>query len=279
MQITIIGVGLIGGSIGMAVKKKGLAFRVVGVTAHRHSLSKALNRGAIDSGTLNVKKSVSGSDIVILAVPVDRVLSTLKKVVSHLKKGCIVFDVASVKKSIVRSAEKILGPRGFFVGAHPMAGSEQRGVDKANGNLFEGAPCIITKTRRTNRQALTTIKNFWKKLGSEIYELSPAEHDKRVGNISHLPHAAAAILFLEAKPSSLKLASTGFMDTTRIASGDPGLWARILKDNSDSASAEIKRYAKKLEIFSELVKAKNEPKIKILLSKAKKKRDKLVYER
>jgi prephenate dehydrogenase len=160
-----------------------------------------------------------------------------------------------------------------------MAGSERRGVDRADSNLFNGAPCIITKTRKTDRKALKTVKDFWKKLGSKIYELSPREHDKRVSNISHLPHAAAAALSLSTDKASLKFASTGFRDTTRIASGDPDLWAAILTDNSASASADIKRYSKQLEIISKLIKAKDTPKLRMVLSKAKKKRDKFTHGR
>lgn len=275
-QITIIGVGLIGGSIGLAAKKHKLASRIIGVTAHKESLNKALRRKAIDSGTLDLKKSVLNSDMVILATPVDKVISTLGKISPNLKKGCIVIDVASVKRTIVGKAEKIAGSKIKFVGTHPMAGSEQRGVDKADKDLFKRAPCIITKTGKTDPKALGTVKDFWKKLGSKIYELSPAEHDKRVSNISHLPHAAAAALSLSADKSSLKFASTGFGDTTRIASGDPDLWAAILTDNSASASADIKRYSKQLEIISKLIKAKDAPKLKMVLSEAKKKRDRFL---
>lgn len=278
-QVTIIGVGLIGGSLGLAIKKRRLASKIVGVTAHRHTLERAKKRRAIDIGTLDVKKSVLDSEMVILAVPVDKILTTLKKIKPYLKKGCIVIDVASVKGAIVGAAERVIGARGYFVGTHPMAGSEKTGIDTADNSLFKDAPCILTKTKRTNFKALRVVSNFWKAVGAKIYILSPSEHDKRVSSISHAPHAIAAGLSLTVKPSSLKVASTGFRDTTRIASGDPGLWAAILTDNSASASADIKRFCKQMEIIGELIKAKDEPKLKTLLSKAKKKRDKFVHGR
>ncbi|MDD5680926.1 MAG: prephenate dehydrogenase [Candidatus Omnitrophica bacterium] len=275
-QITIIGVGLIGGSIGLAVKKNRLAARIVGVTAHKATLDKARKRKAIDFGTLDLKKSVLNSDMVILATPVDKIIGTLKQIAPKLKKDCIVIDVASVKGNIVNNGERIIGSKAHFVGTHPMAGSEQRGVDKADSNLFKDAPCIITKTKKTDKKALKAVRHFWKVLGSKIYELSPMEHDKRVSNISHLPHAAAAALALTADSSSLKFASTGFGDTTRIASGDPALWSAILTDNSSSARGDIKRYLKQLEAISKLIEAKDKDKLKIVLLKAKRKRDKFI---
>ena len=274
-QVTIIGVGLIGGSLGLATKKKGLASRVVGVTAHKSTLKKAQRRKAIDAGTLDIKRSVLGSDMVILATPVDKILSTLKKIRPYLKKGCIVIDVASVKNVIAHAAEKILGRRGYFVGTHPMAGSEKRGVDKADSNLFKNAPCVLTRTGRTNAKALRTVSDFWKAMGSKIYILSPSEHDKKISNISHLPHIAASALSLAAKSSSMPFASTGFKDTTRIAAGDPGLWIPILLANRRNVAADIKDYLKKLKGFGNSITRGEKDKLRKMLSDAKKKRDML----
>jgi len=274
-QITIIGVGLIGGSIGLAIKKRRLSVRVVGVTAHKHTLEKALNRRAIDTGTLDIKKSVLYSDIVVLATPVDKVLNTLKKIAVSLKKSCIVIDVASVKGGIVQSAEKILGTKGYFVGTHPMAGSEQRGIEKADGNLFKNAPCILTKTKRTNVKALKAIFNFWKAMGSKVYVLSPLEHDKKISNISHLPHIAASALSLAARPPSLKFAATGFKDTTRIASSDPDLWIQILLANRVNVVKDIENYSRQLKDIRNLIARGEKAKLRKMLLRAKRKRDML----
>lgn len=272
-QITIIGVGLIGGSIGLAVKKKSLSTRIIGVTAHKRTLKKALKRRAIDIGTLNVRKSVLDSDMVILAAPVDKILSTLKKIKPHLKKGCIVIDVASVKEKIVRNAERITGRKGYFVGAHPMAGSEQRGIDNADGNLFKDAPCILTKTRKTNAKALKAVSNFWKAMGSKIYVLSPSEHDKKISNISHLPHIVASALSLAAKPSSLEFASTGFKDTTRIAASNPDLWISILLSNHKNVVKDVGNYLRGLKDIRNSIKQGEKRRLRNLLLKAKRKRE------
>ena len=272
-QITIIGAGLIGGSIGLAVKKRMLASRVIGVTAHKKTLTKAVRRGAIDKGMLDARRSVTGSDMVILATPVDKVLRTLKYIAPRLKRGCVVTDVASVKESIVDSAEGILGDKAFFIGSHPMAGSEQRGIEKAHGDLFKNTPCVLTKTNRTNASAMRSVSDFWRKLGSKVYVLSPGEHDKRISNISHLPHIVASALSLAAKPSSLEFASTGFGDTTRIASGSPDLWISILMANRKNVVKDIEDYLYALIDIRKTILRSKKSRLRKLLTRAKKKRD------
>ena len=272
-QITIIGVGLIGGSIGLAVKKKGLASRVIGVTAHKKSLKKARKRGAIDTGTLNVKNSVLGSDMVILATPVDKILNVLKKVRPCLEKGCIVIDVGSVKGMVVETAEKIVGRKAYFIGTHPMAGSEQKGIGRANSSLFKNTPSVITKTGKTNARALRLVSGFWKAMGSKVYILSPCEHDKKISSISHLPHIVASALSLTARSSSMEFASTGFKDTTRIASGDPDLWMSILMANRGNVRRDVKDYMKRLQGLRDSIACGKKGRLKKMLSSAKKKRD------
>ena len=275
-QITIIGVGLIGGSIGLAVKKRKLTARVVGVTAHKESLKKALRRKAIDFGTLDLRKSVLNSDMVILATPVDKVVSTLKTISPRLKKNCIVIDVASVKENIVGKAEKAIGSKASFVGTHPMAGSEQRGVEKAGMDLFKGAPCILIRTKNTDAKAFKAVRDFWKALGSKIHVLSAKEHDEKISNISHLPHIAASCLSLSAALSSLQFAATGFRDATRIASSDPDLWTSILMSNRSNVAKDIKNYIKQLEKIRRVIASGKEGALRRALVDAKKKRDRLL---
>lgn len=274
-QITIIGVGLIGGSIGLAVKKHNLAVRIVGVTAHEKSFKDAERIKAIDSGTLNARKSVSGSDLVILATPVDKVLSTLEEVAPHLEKDCIVIDVASVKKEIVKDAEKIVGRKNRFIGTHPIAGSEQRGVSNADAGLFKNAPCIITKTKNTDERALNEISDFWKKLGARVYVMSPEKHDKEISRISHLPHTVASATASSISISDMEFIGTGFKDTTRIASGDPDLWTSILMANRANVSADISSNIKIMERIRRALKHAKRGELKKILSDAKKKRDRL----
>lgn len=279
-QITIIGVGLIGGSIGLAAKKHKLASCIIGVTAHEKSFKDAERIKAINFGTLNAKKSVVGSDLVILATPVDKVLITLKEIAPYLEKDCIVMDVASVKENIVEDAEKIIGGKNHFVGTHPIAGSEQRGAGNANVNLFKNAPCVITKTKNTGKTALHKVSAFWKALGMRVYVMSPQKHDKKISRTSHLPHTMASAIACSADPSDMKFIGTGFKDTTRIASGDPDLWTSILMANRANVSADI---TSNMKIMRRIRKALNREKcgeLKKILSKAKNKRDRLsAYEK
>ena len=268
-KVTIIGVGLIGGSLGLAIKKRRKAVDITGVTAHKSTLRKALERGSIDRGTLEVGKSVTGADLVIIATPVDRILSTIRAIIPHLKKDTLVMDVGSVKGSIVGRAERLIKGNGTFVGAHPMAGSEQRGIGKAGADLFEDSPCIVTKTKDTNKKAYGKAVSFWRGLGASVYTFSPEEHDRRIAGVSHLPHIAAAALCLVTEPRLLKLASSGYRDTTRIASGDPAIWVPILLSNGKNASREIRRYIAALKKIDKAISKNDRALLKSTLEKAK----------
>ena len=229
--IAIVGVGMIGGSIGLAVKKRRLAREVIGVFRRRSSLNKAIARRAADWGTLDVARGVSRADLVIIAADVGIIPALAKKASVHMRRGSVLTDVGSVKAGIVAALEKTL-PRGVvFVGAHPMAGSEKTGVDHADADLFEGAVSIVTRTRRTDKRALREIVRFWRSLGARVVVMDPNLHDKRVSMVSHLPHVAALGLCLAQDEKDLAYAAGGFKDATRIASSDPEMWADILKAN------------------------------------------------
>jgi len=245
-KVAIIGVGLIGGSIGLALKKRGLARLVVGVGRRRSSLKKAEKRGAIDWGTLSLESGVRGADLVILATPVLKIIDFGKRLPKLVAPGTIITDVGSTKAEVVRILERSLPKGVHFVGGHPMAGSEHRGVEFAQKDLFRGTLTFITKTKNTNSAALRTISSLWRTLGAKVEILSPAKHDKIVANISHLVHIAACELVNSAK-GDLKYASSGFADTTRIASSDPGLWRDILLTNKNQIAGSLDKYISSLQ--------------------------------
>jgi prephenate dehydrogenase len=278
-KITIIGVGLIGGSIGLAVKRRRLAREVTGVFRRPSTLRRALKRGAIDSGTLDIKEGVRGAGLIIIASPVLTIPGIARKALGSAKSGAIVTDVGSSKGWIVSEIEKMEGRcRGVhFVGSHPMAGSEQAGVEAARSGLFEGAPCIVTKTARTDRRALKTIVEFWRSLGARVEMMNPVEHDRSVALVSHLPHIVAFGLAGSVPAHSLKYGAEGFKDTTRVASSDPKLWADIFLTNRSEilrAGRIFERYYKKI---LKAISCSDYAKIVKLLASAKAKRDRFSY--
>ena len=271
--------GLIGGSIGLAIKKKGLAGEVIGVFRRYPTLKKALKHKAVDAGTMSIEEGVSGADLIILATPVHKIVTIAKEAVKYAKDGAIITDVGSTKAWIVKKIEKMMpGKRSLsFVGSHPMAGSEKNTVEFARHSLLQDTPCIVTRTGKTDIRSMKIVVNFWKALGAKVKVMSPLDHDRSVSLISHLPHLVAFGLAGAVPLKYLGLAAEGFKDTTRVASSDPGLWSDIFLTNR----RQIKRACKAFEkYYGEILKAvaKGDYKTTMkLLQHAKSKRDKLVY--
>ncbi len=246
-RVTIIGLGLMGGSLGMALRSlagrpstKGGRWRVTGVGRDKAHLKKALSLGAADEGTTDFVEGVKDADVVVLAVPVDDIVPWARKVGPHLKPGALVMDVGSVKGPIVRSMTRSLARRpsteggSVFIGAHPMCGSEKSGVENARADLFQGAPCVLTPLPGAPKDALKEAEYFWTGVGAKVLLLSPEEHDRRVAIVSHLPHLIAQALVLTAGGEDRRasdLAAGSFRDATRVAAADPELWAQIFSMN------------------------------------------------
>lgn len=275
-RLSILGVGLLGGSIGLAAKSTLNGCYVTGYGHRRSTLDKALETGAIDEAYDDPALAVHESDLVILATPVGLFEDLLTKISPALKPGAIVTDVGSTKRSVVATAEKILLPNVHFVGGHPMAGSEKRGIEFARTDLFQNATCLLTPTDQTDPEALASVEAFWKTLGMKTIRLSPAEHDARVGDVSHLPHALSAALILMQEEAALQLAGKGFLDTTRIASGDGGLWRDIFMDNADNLRDGIERLSLSLNHLMKLLDEKDGEAIAQWLDQASRRREGLL---
>ena len=272
-KISIIGVGLIGGSIGMAARKKRLASEIIGIGRRASSIKKAINKKAIDKGTLDIKKGLKDADLIIIATPVDKVMPKIKEVIKHVKQGAIIIDVNSAKERVVEFADKIM-PKGiFFVGTHPIAGSEESGILPARGSLFEDTICAITPTKRTNKIALNKVMKIWKSLGAHIVLLSPKEHDKAIANISHLPHILSYSLCNTASSKDLSVAGSGFKDTTRIAKSNPAMWADIFIQNKKAILTSIEHFQKELLSLKADIRKGKRKELKGKLDAAKRKRD------
>lgn len=233
-RVTIVGVGLIGGSLGMAMREKGLCRCVVGVGHRRASMDRALDAGAVDEATLDVAEGVRDADLVVLATAVGLITELAEKAAPHLKAGCVVSDVGSTKSEIVRRLEGVLPEGVHFVGAHPIAGSEKRGIDAARADLFEGAACVLTPTRVTDPDAARRLADLWSAVGAVVSALPPDEHDAILARTSHLPHLAAVTLIRMLRESDMSFVGTGLRDTTRVASGDADIWCDILLTNREA---------------------------------------------
>ena len=220
--------------------------------------------------------SVSNADVVILATPIHTFEKILDTIGDALPRGCIVTDVGSTKVLPHRWAAKRLPETIHYVGSHPIAGSEQRGLDFARDDLFDRADCILTTTKKTNRRAVGTLKKFWSDLGCTVKIMTPAEHDKIFANISHLPHIAAAALINASDSRTLKFAGKGFMDTSRIASGPANIWADVLLANAKNCTASIDKIIAELRKLKKAVKSDDKKQIERLLKKARDKRTAMV---
>lgn len=279
-RLSILGVGLLGGSIGLAVRSVlNNECTLVGYGHRAASLDTARDIGAIDEGYVEPAQAVRGADLVILCTPVGVFPELLRQIAPALKRGALVTDVGSTKRSVVAHAERTLPSHVHFVGSHPMAGSDRRGVEFARTDLFQHAICITTPTPRTHARALQQIEDFWKLLGMRIVRLSPEEHDQRLADISHLPHAAAAALVAMQEDQSLPLAGKGFMDATRIAGGDGGLWRDIFLDNRDNLKQSLKRLTARLDELVKLLEEEDAEALRAWLDSAAERRHRLMQEK
>ena len=271
-QTTVIGLGLLGGSISLAVLRSFTRVRVVGYTHRPSTRAKARGLAVATEIVDCLKLSVSEADLVILATPIVTFEKIFSEIADALPSGCIVTDVGSTKVLPHRWAAKKLPKSVHYVGSHPIAGSEQRGVEFARDDLFDGAMCILTMTKKTNRQAVQTLEKFWTKLGCSVKSMTPAEHDRIFANVSHLPHITAAALINANNNEELKFAGKGFMDTSRIASGPANIWANVLLTNVNNTTKGIDKIIAELMKLKKAIKKENKREIEKLLAKARTKR-------
>jgi prephenate dehydrogenase len=249
-QLSIVGVGLLGGSVAKAARSGGLARRIVGVGRDPERLRPAVDDGTLDTAVTDLQAGVREADVILLAAPVLAIEGLLERVWGAAAHGAVVTDVGSTKRNIVRAAERLAATRPLgFVGSHPLAGSEQAGYRVARADLFRGATVVVTPTEKTELAALKTTTELWEALGARVTSLDPETHDRTVAAISHLPHLIACALVDGAgrvEPGALELAARGFRDTTRIAGGDPDMWTEIFLANRDALTAGIEAFRQAL---------------------------------
>ena len=284
-QVAIIGVGLIGGSLGMILRRQKLADSVVGIGRRVENLKTAVEVGAIDRYVSDPREGVADADFVVLATPVDTYERHLLEWAGCLKPDTIVSDVGSVKGELVTRAEALLPSGVKFVGAHPIAGKEKTGVAAGSETLFSGARCILTPTAHTDPEALKIVRTIWELAGSIVLEMDPFLHDKILGAVSHLPHAAAFALMTALADvrdhgvPELDLAGHsggGLRDTTRIAASSPEMWRDIFLWNRENVVSLIETYERHLGELKRLIAAGDAAGIEKQLDKAKHEREQLI---
>lgn len=283
--VAIVGVGLIGGSIGMAVRARGLADRVVGIGRRQETLRTARRVGAVDSTTVDMAKGVAEAELVVVCTPVGCVIEDIRQAARHCPKGTLITDAGSTKASIVgafcsddeeaKQYDKQL-PRGCrYLGSHPLAGGEKTGPACASADLFEGRVTVVTPTRSTLAEDFDFLESFWTALGSMVIKMPAAEHDRVLAVTSHMPHVVAATLAASVSEEFFRLVGAGFLDTTRIAAGGAEIWKQIFLLNRDNVIEAIARFKGNLAALETAIRTGDEAEMERILTLAKNNRDAL----
>jgi prephenate dehydrogenase len=266
-RMAVVGLGLIGGSLAKAVKERKLVGDVLGIGRSEQRLKHARELGVIDSYSVQMDEILGEADLVVVATPVGVIIDLIKKMIPFLKKGTIITDVGSVKKKIVEKVEAFIPDSFYFVGGHPIAGTENSGFEASFSTLFEGRKYIITPVSTTNPQAMEKVKKLWTGVGSIVVSMNGEDHDEVLAAISHLPHIIAysmvnSLLSIEGFEESIfSFSAGGFKDFTRIAASHPMMWRDIALMNKDKLLPAIKLFQEYLEELKEAIRSEDGEKL------------------
>jgi cyclohexadieny/prephenate dehydrogenase len=278
-KISLVGVGLLGGSLALAIREGGLAREVMGYVRREASIAECESAGLAGFATRDLAAAVRNADLVIVCTPLAQMRELVQRIIPSLKPGAIVSDVGSVKGSVVSQLEPLVsGAGGRFVGAHPMAGAEKMGVAAARKDLFRHAVCVLTPTAASDRAAVASLEDLWRAVGCRILSLSPGLHDELVARCSHLPHVVAAQLATMVLDPALPkeqpaLCANGFRDTTRIASGSPEMWRDIALANRENLAEMLGTLADQLQALRRVIAAGDSAALEKFFQAAKQRRD------
>lgn len=273
--LVIVGVGLIGASIGLAARRGGRFGRIIGVGRQGASLHEAKRRNCVDEISTDLPEAASHADVLVVCTPVDRIAERILTAAVHCKRSTLITDAGSTKAAMIQEIEDKLPAASLFVGSHPLAGSEKKGPEHARADLFDGRLTLLTPTERTSSGAIERATRFWESLGSRVKRISPEWHDQALALTSHLPHLMAAALAGILPPELAEFTASGFRDATRLAAGDPRLWTAIFSQNSLNVAGALDRLQKQLNRFRAALENNDAEAIQELLVEAKKVRDDL----
>ncbi len=280
MKVGIVGLGLIGGSLGLDLRDRGAT--VLGISRQEKTCRRAKELGVVDEWSLSAEL-LNTADIVFICTPIDNIAEKLGHIIPHLRPETIVTDVGSVKTSVVEQCSRLIqdySKKIYFVGGHPMAGTAEQGIEAAQRNLFKGAPYVFTPTKITHSNSLNILKELAKSLGSMVHECTPENHDRAVAWISHLPIMVSASLIQSCWQESnnevlnlaIKLASSGFRDTSRVGGGNPELGLNLAKHNREFLLESLEKYHEQLRIIIKLITQENWDALEVLLQSTQKQR-------
>jgi len=257
-KVVICGMGVMGGSLGFFLVNNKKASIVHALVRKENTINQILKLKLAHKATTCIEDSLDGADLIVLAIPASAVKKQIKMLLPFLKKKMVVTDICSVKYNVVRDSERLIGDNAYFIGSHPMTGSEKFGFSNFIKDLYANTPCIITPTMNTSKTALLKLKNFWKSLNTDIFIMNPREHDLNVAFVSHLPHILS-FLFMnlvakrKEKDAFFKIAAGSFEDISRISGSSATLWADIFLNNKKQLSKLLKMYNKQIINFIELL--------------------------
>ncbi|HJV36399.1 prephenate dehydrogenase [Geomonas sp.] len=278
-RMAVIGVGLIGGSFARILREKGAVGEVVGIGRGEANLKRGVELGVLDSYSLDPCEGVRGADLVFLATPVCSIPAMVERIAPYLEPGCIVTDGGSVKEFVVNACEPLMPEGTFFVGGHPIAGTEHSGVEASFSTLYQGKRCIVTPTENTDAAALAKVVELWKIAGSNVPLMDPVQHDRVVAAISHLPHMVAYSLvnavdgYDRFGGDLLSFSAGGFRDFTRIASSDPVMWRDIALTNKDAIIEMMDFFVDYFDRLRTLVESEDSKGLEAFFLNSKQKRD------
>jgi cyclohexadieny/prephenate dehydrogenase len=275
--LVLVGVGLIGGSIALAARRRGVAARVIGVDRQPEALDRALRDGLLDEAHSHLAAAAGVADLVVFCTPVDTIAAQVIEAAAACRPGTLLTDTGSAKAAIVRAVRGRL-PAGIeFVGSHPLAGSQKHGPAHASAHLLEGRLVVVTPEPYTTDNALSPIRDFWTALGARVQVMDADEHDRALALTSHLPHLLSSALAGILPPELYELTATGFHDTTRLAAGQPTLWSAIFRANHVHLLTSLDRLNEQLQRFREALLQGDQATLEALLQQGKQVRDDLSH--
>lgn len=282
-KVTILGAGLLGGSLGLSIRAHMPECHVVAWGRRDKFFSEIIALGAADEVTTDLPRAVQGADLVVFSTPVGVMPVLAQTMKSHLAPGVMVTDVGSVKRVVHEFTAPLLTKAGIaFVGSHPMAGSEKQGISAAREDLFQNAPLVLTNDEGVAEDKVEKLRQFWRRMGCRCYEMQSADHDRSIAQISHLPHVLAAVCAMIAIPEGRErqigqLSGGGFRDTSRVCSGNPEMWSEILMENREALRPLIESSIGELSLLLQLLQS-DEPDgtrpLEYWLAEARSKREK-----